>query len=72
MMNNNKWTECFELYNILSPDLKQILRKCAADRLIQSGAEEVGSSDVNHELFNMWTNAEGYWHQAILNEVNCS
>ena len=72
MMNNNKWTECFELFNILAPDLKQILRKCATDRLIQSGAEEVGSSDVNHELFSMWTAADGFWHQAIINEVNCS
>lgn len=71
-MMNNKWTECFELYNILSPDLRQALRKCAIDRLIQSGAEEVGSSDVNHELFSMWMAADGYWHYAILNEVNCS
>jgi len=71
-MMNNKWTECFELYKTLSPDLKQVLRKCATDRLIQSGAQEVGSSDVNHELFTMWTAADGFWHQAILNEVNCS
>ena len=71
-MNNNKWTECFELYNILSPDLRMVLRKCAAERLINNGAEEVGSSDINHELVSMWTAADGFWHLAIINEVNCS
>ena len=69
-MMNNKWTECFELYNILSPDLRMVLRKCATNRLVQSGADEVGSSDINHELFSMWTAANGFWHQAILNCVD--
>ena len=69
-MMNNKWKECFELYQILSIDLQMILRKCAADHLVERGYEEVGSSDVNHELFSMWTNAGEYWHQAIINEVN--
>lgn len=69
-MMNNKWKECFELFNILAPDFQHVLRKCAAERLIKSGCEEVGSSDVNHELFNMWTAAGEYWHQAIINEVN--
>jgi len=71
MMNKN-WNECFELYGLLSPDLKMVLRKCAAERLVNNGAEEVGSSDINHELYSMWTAADGYWHQAIINEVNCS
>jgi len=48
------------------------MRKCAAERLIKNGCEEVGSPDVNHELFNMWTAAGEFWHQAIINEVNRS
>lgn len=71
MMNKN-WNECFELYGLLSPDLKMVLRKCAVQRLTNNGADEVGSSDINHELFSMWTAAGCFWHQAILNEVNCS
>ena len=71
MMNKN-WNECFELYGLLSPDLKMGLRNCAAQRLVSNGADEVGSSDINHELYSMWTAADGYWHQAIINEVNCS
>ena len=69
-MMNDKWTECFELFRILAPDFQHVLRKCAAEHLIERGCEEVGSSDVNNELFHMWTLAGEFWHQAIINEVN--
>ena len=71
-MNNNNWEECFKQFQALAMGTRQILRSCAVTRLVNNGHDEVGSSDVNHELFAMWRTSEGDWDQAILHEVNCS
>jgi hypothetical protein len=31
-----------------------LIRKVACDKMIQRGCEEIGSSDVNHEVYSMW------------------
>lgn len=71
-MNNNDWKQCFEQYQALALGTRQILRSCAVTRLVKSGVDEIGSSDLNHELFAMWRTGEEDWYQAIINEVNCS
>ena len=74
-MNNtttidDTWTECFSQYRLLGPMMKNILRNSAVNRLVEHGFEEVGSSDVNHELFAMWQCAKNDWQQAALTEVD--
>lgn len=48
------WKEAFETYKNLPQGTKMMLRRGAADALIGRGAEEVGSSDTNYELFSEW------------------
>ena len=66
----NAWTEAFSQYRLLGPLMKNILRNAATNRLIEKGFEEVGSSDVNHELFHMWEIANYDWQKAVLIEVD--
>jgi len=68
MMNDN-WTICFNQYNAMSEMARHILRRCAADRLSSFGAEEIGSSDINHELYAMWSQSNKDWQEAMINEA---
>ena len=68
MMNDN-WALCFEQYKAMSDMSRHILRRCAADRLSSFGVDEIGSSDINHELFTMWRQANQNWQQALVNEA---
>jgi len=69
-MNYETWKECFSQYNLLGIITQNILRSCAGQRLVNNGFEEVGSSDVNHELFSMWFSADRDWQKAILVEID--
>lgn len=69
-MKINEWTLCFDQLNAMSGLARQTLRRCAADHLVTRGFEEVGSSDVNHELFAMWRLADKDWNKAFMLEVN--
>ena len=71
-MNSTKdvWVECFNQYGTLYHGTRKLLRQVAASRLVEKGFDEVGSSDVNHELFQMWHSANKDWNKAIINEVN--
>ena len=72
-MNNttiDTWKICFDQYNKLGDMTRTILRNSAVNRLVSHGFEEVGSSDVNHELFAMWNGSKGDWQQAVVTEVN--
>ena len=64
------WTICFDQFNEQSDLARQVLRRCAAEHLVERGFNEVGSSDVNHELFAMWQIANKDWHQAFMDEVD--
>lgn len=64
------WTEAFSQYRLLGPLMKNILRNAATNRLVERGFEEVGTSDVNHELFHMWEIANYDWQKAALIEVD--
>ncbi len=69
-MKINNWTLCFDQLDAQSGVTRQILRRSAAQRLVDRGFEEVGSSDINHELFAMWQEADQCWQTAMINEVN--
>jgi hypothetical protein len=65
-MNNDKWTQCFEQFRKLSFGAQQCMRSYASMVLVEEGAEEVGSSDVNHQLFAMWEQCNENWSEVIL------
>lgn len=69
-MNNETWNECFSQYRLLGGLTQAMLRKWAADFLVERGFDEIGSSDINHSLFGMWEAAGGDWQKAILIEVD--
>lgn len=68
---NNKYTfeEAIKSYKARSPVAQQLLRRIAAQRLICHGFEEVGSSDVNHELCHMYNEYQGDWDQCYLDAL---
>lgn len=64
------WANAFTQYLYLGDMMKNILRNSATRRLVNRGFEEVGSSDVNHELFAMWQSANYDWQKAAVVAVN--
>ena len=67
-MNNNindSWETCFKSYNTLSFGLKYIIRRLAAEALVADGAEEVGSSDVNHQIYSDWSSCGNDWDNVM-------
>lgn len=66
-MNNQEiWEECFSQFRLLGGIMQNILRNSATNRLVADGFQEVGSSDINHELFSMWSATGGDWQKAAL------
>lgn len=68
MNTNDQWDICFEAFHKLEPETRNILRRCATEHLIADGAEEVGSSDISHELFQMYKISGRNWMQALQDE----
>lgn len=72
-MNNEthyaEWNEAFHSFKLLSKDIQSILRNCAVQHMIERGCEEVGSSDVNHELFSMYRTGRKSWQQVVIDEL---
>lgn len=64
------WNECFSQFRLMGPLTQNMLRRSASERLVACGFNEVGSSDTNNELYNMWHHAGGDWQKAILTEVD--
>ena len=68
---NRKYTfeEAMEAYRHRSDLGKQVLRRIASLRLVRHGAEEVGSSDINHELCAMFNEYDGDFDECYLEEI---
>lgn len=49
-----QWNEAMNWWNGHSVKLQQIIRNIASNKLVEGGAEEVGSSDVNHAVYAMY------------------
>ena len=57
-------------YKLRSAEYKLILRRIASMRLVNSGCEEVGTSDINHELHAMFNEYEGDFDVALLDSLS--
>lgn len=67
-MSVEDFTSVMASYRQLDKYMQQIIRRIAAHELIAQGAEEVGSSDTNHMLYQLYTN-HGSWTEVIVNNV---
>lgn len=53
-MDNTNWDEAMAWWKSYSVTLQQAIRRIASDKLVEEGAEEVGSSDVNHKVYHIY------------------
>jgi hypothetical protein len=69
---NKKYTfeEAMEAYRLRSELGKKMLRGIASMRLVRRGAEEVGTSDINHELCAMYNEYNGDYDECYLEELD--
>jgi ADP-glucose pyrophosphorylase len=67
-MKTTLWAQCFEEYNKLQFEYRRLLRTIAINNMMESGFEEIGSSDINHSLFNMWIGNGKNWELALHTE----
>jgi hypothetical protein len=49
---------------------QRLIRRFASQRLIAHGAAEVGSSDINHEMHNIYSEYAGDYEDAVMDFVN--
>ena len=61
--------EAMMAYNHRSQAFKQIIRRVAAQRLRNHGFEEIGTSDIHHEICNMCNEYHGDFDQLLLHTV---
>ena len=59
------WEAAFELFLGLEQETRLILRQAASAALVAEGAEEVGSSDINHYLYRRFC-AAGSWEEVLI------
>ena len=58
------WEAAFDLFLDLEQEARLILRRAASAALVAEGAEEIGSSDVNHYLYRKFC-AAGSWEEVL-------
>jgi len=52
-MERMKWETAMGIWKNLPAEEEQLLRRAACRRMIDRGCEEIGTSDVNCEVYNM-------------------
>lgn len=62
-------SEAMNAYNSRSQAFKQIIRRVAAERLRGYGFEEIGTSDINHEICNICNQYQGDFDALLLEVV---
>ena len=62
------FSAAFELFTALEQETRLILRRAAAAALVAEGAEEVGSSDINHHLYRRFCEC-GTWGEVLASFV---
>lgn len=60
------WKVAFDKFIQLSPLAKGSLKNYASRRMVDRGSQEVGSSDINHELFALYNMNNKSWTDTIL------
>lgn len=61
--------EAMKVYKSRSPEFQRIIRKVASQRLISQGFEEVGTSDINHEICNICNQYQGDFDELLLEVI---
>lgn len=49
-----RWAEAMGWWKSQTEIVQKLIRRIASDKLIEEGAEEVGSSDVNHSVYALY------------------
>ncbi len=57
--------EAMEAYKKQCDLTRRLLRRFASQRVVYGGAEEVGSSDINHELCAIYNEFDGDYEAAL-------
>lgn len=65
-MDMQKWNEAMQYWHSLPQEKFYKLREAAVNQMIESGCEEIGTSDVNHEVFHLIISGR---HLEILEEL---
>jgi hypothetical protein len=60
MKNKKTFEEVMAEYKAMSPMMQQMVRKTAVMELKEWGVEEIGSSDVNCQIVDLYNSYEGF------------
>lgn len=59
MSGPDRWQEAMDFWKSQPECIRTIIRNCACEALVADGAEEVGSSDVNHQIYHFYIAYDG-------------
>lgn len=59
------WDEAFEAFNRLPGPIKYSIRRSTVDLMLEEDCEEIGSSDVNHRMFDLYKTNNNSWQAVI-------
>ncbi len=62
--------EAMNLYQKQCDLTRRLIRRFASQRLVSGGAWEVGSSDVNHEIYAICREYDGDFEEAAIDFIN--
>jgi hypothetical protein len=60
MKNKKTFEEVMTEYRAMSPVMQQLVRKTAVMELQEWGFEEIGSSDINCQIVDLYNSYEGF------------
>lgn len=55
-MDMQAWNEAMTWWKSQRDIYQKMISRVAANKLIEAGAEEIGSSDLNHSVFSIYQN----------------
>jgi hypothetical protein len=58
-MNRYTHEQAIDLYRRMGERERQLIRRLASQRLVNRGCEEVGTSDINHEISSICNEYDG-------------
>lgn len=59
------WDKAFEDFNRLPGPIKYSIRQSTVDLMLEEDCEEIGSSDVNHRMFDLYKTNNNSWQAVI-------
>ena len=67
---NYTFEEAMEIYRKQSDLTRRLVRRFASQRLVYGGAQEVGTSDINHEVYAICREYDGDFEEAATDFCN--